>query len=203
MTPTLCPECKQVHGDEVKHWYCPTCRVLIAPELVVKMRVPQDDIEGWYHDAENGPSGGPWHKVTCDPAEFHWNKEPAAAEEPAPEPSDADKAAEAAHDALMARLIEAVYIMGVSCTKLANVPAQFIPRVLVCAAVRGIEKSLENFLRVSEPENPRAASRQQIAALQARLTDDMVELSAALTEATDSLATLRAELNVPQSNLVS
>jgi hypothetical protein len=177
-------------------WWCTDCGMFIAAEQVKE----RDGLMRHYKHETSFDDTIPTHLLhVVMPREIPDDAPPPAAAEP----SEADKAAEAAHDALMARLIEAVYIMGVSCTKLAGLPAQFIPRVLVCAAVRGIEKSLENFLRVSEPDNPRGASRQQIAALQVRLNDDMTELQAALTEATESLATLRAELTVPQSNLIS
>lgn len=175
-------------------WWCPECKANIAPEQVAE----RDGVMRHYEHETSFDDTIPTHLLHMVVATDQNGK---LLEETPAAPTAADTAAEAAHDALMARLIEAVYIQGVTSAKLVSLPAKFIPRTLVCAAVRGIEKLIEQYVACEQSAHP--YSPQARAAVQARIQEDMAELTAALTEAQESLATVRAEFSMPQSKLIS
>jgi len=127
------------------------------------------------------------------------------ANEDAARTAAADEMAEALHNELMARLVEAMYIQAITLLKVTNLPPRHIPRLLFCAATHGIEKSMSNYARREELAAAGTAPfpRQERAGHHTRILEDIAELEAVLTEGGESLKQIRAAFTVPTSTLIS
>lgn len=114
------------------------------------------------------------------------------------------EAAQAAHDALMARLVEACYIQAITLAKVADVPPRHIPRLLICAATHGIDKSIALFQRRQELDAAGVPFRpEDRAALHVRILEDLTELEQALVEAGEAIDAIKTSFVVTPSTLIS
>lgn len=120
---------------------------------------------------------------------------PAADPEPSPE--------QVAHDALMNRIIEASYIQTLALAKVAQIRASFVPRTLICAAVHGVEKQIDSYARREAQADVIPFNRRERSEMKARIIDDLSEIEAAMNDASESIAAVRASFTIAPSDLIS
>jgi hypothetical protein len=105
------------------------------------------------------------------------------------------------HDALMARVTEAIYIQAAATTKATNIPPEMLPRLIVCAAVHGVQKAIEAYQRREDQHHVIPFTREHRHDFQQRIIEDCTELQDAMGEAIDNLRVTVASMR-PSPTLV-